>query len=100
MSRLSAERGVPAADGERAATLEASMLMDIMPILSRRRSAGIRHNIAQFCQALLFPSVIRLGGGHIVISLASPVIRGRAGREKARQTTFEMSRSEIEKRLD
>jgi len=26
------------------------MLMNIMPILSRRRSAGIRHNIAQFCQ--------------------------------------------------
>jgi len=30
---------------------EASMVMNIMPILSRPRSAGIRHNIAQFCQA-------------------------------------------------
>src|SRR5258708_28291724 len=37
------------------------MLMNIMPILSRRRSAGIRHNIAQFCQA----------------APTSPVIRGR-----------------------
>jgi hypothetical protein len=27
------------------------MSMNIMPILSRRGSAGIRHNIAQFCQA-------------------------------------------------
>jgi hypothetical protein len=39
-----------AADGDGAAALETSMLMNIMPILSRRRSAGIRHNIAQFCQ--------------------------------------------------
>jgi hypothetical protein len=31
----------------RAAPDEASMLMNIMPILSRRRSAGINHNIAQ-----------------------------------------------------
>jgi hypothetical protein len=30
---------------------EASMVMNIMPILCRPRSAGIRHNIAQFCQA-------------------------------------------------
>jgi len=41
---------VQAADGDRAAALETSMLMNIMPILSRRSSAGIRHNIAQFCQ--------------------------------------------------
>jgi hypothetical protein len=27
------------------------MLMKIMPIPRRRRSADIRHNIAQFCQA-------------------------------------------------
>jgi hypothetical protein len=38
-----------------AATLEVSMLMNIMPILSRRRSVRIRHNIAQDCQE---PSVI------------------------------------------
>jgi hypothetical protein len=44
-----------AADDERAATLEVSMLMNIMPILSRRRSVRIRHNIAQDCQE---PSVI------------------------------------------
>jgi hypothetical protein len=33
-----------------AQALKASMLTNIMPILSRR-SAAIRHNIAQFCQA-------------------------------------------------
>jgi hypothetical protein len=43
-----------AADDERAATLEVSMLMNIMPI-SRRRSVRISHNIAQDCQE---PSVI------------------------------------------
>jgi hypothetical protein len=42
---------VAAAAANRAAPVEASMPMNIMPILSRRRSAGIRHNIAQFCQA-------------------------------------------------
>jgi hypothetical protein len=42
---------VQVVDDERAAPLKASMLMNIMPILSRRRSAGIRHNIAQDCQA-------------------------------------------------
>jgi len=51
MGRLPAERVVQAADDERAAPLEASMSMNIMPILSRRRSADIRHNIAQACQA-------------------------------------------------
>jgi hypothetical protein len=44
-----------APSGERtpvsAAPVEVSMLMNIVPILSRRRSTGIRHNIAQFCQA-------------------------------------------------
>jgi hypothetical protein len=40
---------------ERAATLEVSMLMNIMPNLSQRVSADIRHNIAQDCQE---PSVI------------------------------------------
>jgi hypothetical protein len=54
-SQPQAKRVVQAADDERAAPPEASMSMNIMPILSRRRSAGIRHNIAQFCQALLFP---------------------------------------------
>jgi hypothetical protein len=39
-----------AADDDCAAALEASMVMNILPILSRRRSADIRHNIAQFCQ--------------------------------------------------
>jgi hypothetical protein len=54
-SRLPAECIMQAADDERAATLEVSMLMNIMPILSRRRSVKIRHNIAQDCQE---PSVI------------------------------------------
>jgi hypothetical protein len=35
---------------DRTAPVEQSLLMNIMPILSRRRSAGIRHSIAQFCQ--------------------------------------------------
>jgi hypothetical protein len=42
---------VPAAATDRAAPDEASMLMNIMPILCRRRSAGISHNIAQERQA-------------------------------------------------
>jgi hypothetical protein len=40
-------RIVPAAAAGRAAPAEESMLMNIMPILGRRRSAGISHNIAQ-----------------------------------------------------
>jgi hypothetical protein len=40
-------RVVSAAAADRAAPAEASMLMNIMPILCRRRSAGISHNIAQ-----------------------------------------------------
>ncbi len=39
-----------AAGNEHAATLAALTAMYIMPILSRRKSADIRHNIAQFCQ--------------------------------------------------
>src|SRR5260370_23115959 len=50
-SRLPAECVVPAPDDTRAVALEASMLMNIMPILSRRRSTDIRHNIAHICQA-------------------------------------------------
>ncbi|HEX9524889.1 MAG TPA: hypothetical protein VF949_18070, partial [Reyranella sp.] len=42
---------MPAPDDTRAVALEASMLMNIMPILSRRRSTDIRHNIAHICQA-------------------------------------------------
>src|SRR5260370_11975713 len=49
-SRLPAECVVPAADDKRAVALEASMLMNIMPILSRRRSTDIPHNIAHICQ--------------------------------------------------
>jgi hypothetical protein len=48
-SRRQSVRVVPAA-ADRVAPVEVSMLMNIVPILSRRRSAGIRHNIAQFCQ--------------------------------------------------
>jgi hypothetical protein len=55
-SRLQAERVVQAADDDRGR--EASMLMNIMPILSRRRSVGIRHNIAQACQAAMGPGVV------------------------------------------
>src|SRR6267154_2833781 len=40
-----------AAGADCAAPVEGSMPMNIMPILCRPRSAGIRHNIAQFCQA-------------------------------------------------
>jgi len=54
-SRLPAECGMQAADDERAATFEVSMLVNMMPILCPRVSARIRHNIAQFCQE---PSVI------------------------------------------
>ncbi len=53
--RLPAECVMQAADGERTATLEVSMLMYMLPILSIRVSAGIRHNIAPDCQE---PSVI------------------------------------------
>jgi hypothetical protein len=45
------ERVVQAADEARAVALETPMLMKVMPIPCRRRSADIRHNIAQFCQA-------------------------------------------------
>jgi hypothetical protein len=38
---------LPAAAADRGAPGEESMLMNIMPILCRRRSAGISHNIAQ-----------------------------------------------------
>jgi hypothetical protein len=44
------ERVVQAADDARAALLKAPMLMKVMPIPCRRRSADIRHNIAQDCQ--------------------------------------------------
>ena len=74
-SRLPAERAVQAADDERAAPLEASMSMSIMPILSRRRSAGIRHNIAQFCQAAPSSPVIRAGLSHVAISVVSTEAR-------------------------
>src|SRR5260370_19334992 len=50
-SRVPAACVMPAADDKRDVALEASMLMNIMPILSRRRSTGIRHNIAHICQA-------------------------------------------------
>jgi hypothetical protein len=44
------ERVVQAADDAPAAALEAPMLMKVMPVPCRRRSADIRHNIAQDCQ--------------------------------------------------
>jgi len=49
-SRRQSVRVVPLAAVDRAVPVEASRLMNIMPILSRRRSASIRHNIAQDCQ--------------------------------------------------
>ena len=45
--RRPAARIVPATAADRAAPDEASLVMNIMPILSQRRSAGISHNIAQ-----------------------------------------------------
>jgi hypothetical protein len=44
-------RVVPAAATDRGAPVEESLRMNIMPILCRRRSAGISHNIAQERQA-------------------------------------------------
>jgi hypothetical protein len=62
-----AERVVQAADDARAAALEAPMLMKVIPIPCRRRSAFIRHNIAQFCQARSVAhgarEYLRTGGG-------------------------------------
>ena len=46
-SRRQSVRTLPAAATDRGAPVEESMLMNIMPILCRRRSAGISHNIAQ-----------------------------------------------------
>jgi hypothetical protein len=45
--RRQSVRVVPAAAADRAAPIEEAMLMNIMPILCRRRSAEISHNIAQ-----------------------------------------------------
>ena len=65
-SRRQSVRVVPAAAADRAAPVEASILMNIMPILCRR-SAGISHNIAQERQARV---------GHIPCNGAIPVGRG------------------------
>jgi hypothetical protein len=46
-------RVVQEAGDERTAAFEASMLTNILPILSRRRSADIRHNMAQERQGIL-----------------------------------------------